>query len=84
MKHTTVLSYIQPVSRKMSSLAFQQFLSSCRPKVNELTHMEVKENRTEHSTRNCMLECGTMFETVILGIIFQFRPFEPYLTNVNY
>ena len=49
----------------MSSLVFQQFLSLYRPEVNDLAHMGEKEKRTEHSTRNCVLECGAMFKTVI-------------------
>ena len=30
----------------MSSLVFQQFLSLCRPEVNELTHMLLLKNRS--------------------------------------
>ena len=74
----------QPVSHKMSFLVFQEFLSPCRPEVNELAHMEEKEKRIEHSTRNCMLKLWRNVQNGHLVKLFNFRPFESYLTNVNY
>ena len=70
----------------MSSLVFQQFLSPCRPEVNDLAHMEEKEKRTERSSRIHGIACWNVAQSSksSFGITFHVRPFEPYLTNVNY